>query len=132
MHSLRDITIIADKKRVLDKLRANKEEHAEIVKEAREGYIDKASESLAQRLGQLKEGRLVGLQFSLRVPVDHTEDYTTAITMLEYSTEDTVRLNAQQVRNFIEDHWDWKEEFIAANAAYSGKAAAIRDDRVVR
>ena len=119
--------VMCDRDEVLEKLKENRAKHTKIVKEAREGYVKKAKEALANKLLQLEQGKIVRLQFSLSVPSNHTKEYNTAITMLELHTEDTIELGANEVRQFIEDKWDWQQQFIYGNAAYSGTAAALKD-----
>jgi hypothetical protein len=128
MHMLHDFTITAAKSEVLDTLRENRKTHAAIVAEAREGYVDQAKKALEKRLGQLREGKLASLKFSLRVPQDHTKVYDTVITMLEMHTGAEVALNATQVRNLIEDNWDWKRDFLVGSSAYSKRASDMLDD----
>lgn len=120
-----DFTITANREEVLAKVKANRDEHADIVKEAREGYMKKAEEALQKKLAALREGKLVRLGFSLQPPLDHTKEYDLAITMLELHTGDTVELTAIQVQNFIHDDWDWKQRWSSSNSLYSDKAAAI-------
>lgn len=122
MHALRDMKIEANKIELLDKLRANRKEHAAIVAEAREGYVKKARAALEKRLGQLSEGQIVSLSFRLDVPQDHTKVYDTAIRMLELHQDDTVRLTASQVRNLEMDEWDWTDSFLGTASAYSPMA----------
>lgn len=129
MHVLRGIEIEAQKAVVLEKLKANRETHSKIVKEAREGYVVKARAALDRRLDELKSGRLVGLVFSLAPPQDHTEVYDTAITMLELEVSETVQLNSDQVRNLMMDQWDWSDDFLATNAVYSGIARTTLENR---
>lgn len=122
MRLLNNMTISADKTALLAKLRDNREEHAAIVVEAREGYVKKASAAVEKRLGQLKEGKIVSLHFSLKAPQDHTKIYDTAIRMLELHQDSTITLSAQQVRNLEMDDWDWMDEFLGVSAGYSARA----------
>lgn len=125
MHALSKMTVRANTKDVLSKLRSNRETHAMIVKEAREGYVEKAKLALMARLDDLKSGKIVSLHFSLSPPQDYTKVYDTAINMLEIHQEDTVELDAQQVRNLYMDEWDWRDQFLATNAHYSKMARDI-------
>lgn len=105
-------------------IKADRVEHAQIVKEAREGYVAEAQKVLLKRLAEIKEGRLVGLTFSLSPPQDYTHVYDTAITMLEFEKRDMVRLTDTQVRTLIMDEWDWTRKFLVSNSRMSGKAMA--------
>lgn len=116
------IKIKADRAELLETLKTNRKQHAIIVKEAREGYINKAIAALEKRLAQLKEGKLTHLSFALAIPQDHTAVYDTAIVMLERHTDSTIELNAEAVRSLIEDTWDWSRGFIGSTIEYSPRA----------
>lgn len=128
MNVLSHMTITAKRDEVLATLQKNRELHRQIVVEARAGYVDRARTALAAKLESLKEGKVVALYFELRVPVDQTKVYDTAIRMLKLHQEDTIALDGQQVRNLIEDQWDWSAEFYGTNMKYSDTAAAVRRD----
>lgn len=119
--------VIADKEPLLDKLRGNRAKHAQIVKEAREGYISQAATQLEARLNDLRAGKLTDLTFYLRPPEDHTVDYDTAISMLEMHQEDAVELGAEDCAHFVEDRWDWAKQFFALNKRYSKSATVIAE-----
>ncbi len=108
---------------VLAALRANREKHIKIVKEANEGYLKKAEVELSNKIEKIKAGKVVSLQFSLKMPEDHTEEYDTAIKMLEMHTGAEIELSSNEVRKLIEDKWDWKGSFLSNNAIYSATAA---------
>lgn len=121
----RDLEVVVDVAEALKCLRENKETHKTIVREAREGYVEKAKKALLAKLDRLKSGEIVGLAFSLTVPQDYTHVYDTAIKMLELHMEETVTLNGSQVRCLMMDEWDWTDHFIATNAGYSGTAREV-------
>jgi hypothetical protein len=112
---------------LLEKLRTNRELHAKIVQEAREGYVKSAKVALAHKMEELAAGKIAALTFSLRTPVDCTQVYDTTIKMLEMNVDDTVVLAADEFRNLVEDQWDWSREFYASNASYSRTAATISE-----
>ena len=122
MRAIHGMEIKADRKEVLEKLKENRKNHAQIVKEAREGYVVEAQKVLAKRMVELKEGKLVALTFSLSPPQDYTHVYDTAITMYEFEQRDTVRLNDVQVRTLIMDEWDWTRAFLVSNSRMSNSA----------
>jgi hypothetical protein len=124
MYTLNSMNVVVKKDEVLGTLRKNRELHSKIVREAREGYCKKATVELGKRMEKLKEGRITSLAFSLRMPVDQTSVYDTAIKMLEMHTGETITMSGGEVRNLIEDKWDWTNEFYASNRIYSGTAQA--------
>jgi len=120
---LDSMSIIAKTSEVLATLRTNREDHARIVKEARIGYVERAQVEVTKRLAQLKEGQIVSLSFDLRVPLDYTKVYDTAIKMLELHQQDTIQLEAVHVRNLMQDQWDWTDAFYGTNSVYSKSAS---------
>jgi hypothetical protein len=123
-----DLKVSCNTKEVLLKLRENREKHATIVNEAREGYVTKAKIALAQRMEQLEKGKITNLTFSLTVPLNHTSAYDTVIKMLEMHSEPHITLSANEVSQFIEDKWEWSNQFIGSNAMYSRTAALMNNN----
>jgi predicted exporter len=122
------ITVNCEKGAVLARLKANREQHARLVKEAREGYVEQAKVALAEKLNALASGKLVSLAFALQVPRDYTSQYDTVIAMLEAHTDGHVELEAREFRQFMEDKWDWRDQWIGSNKFYSSGTAALEED----
>lgn len=112
---------------LLSKVRENKEAHAAIVAEAKLGFAEKARSVLESHLEKLKEGKLKELHLHLTSPRDHSREYETIIKMLEMHRNSHIELSADEVRMFVEDKWDWTEEFLQTNSAYSGLALSKRE-----
>jgi hypothetical protein len=120
--------VTCDTEEVLAQLQRNRGLHAQIVAEARQGYVAQAKKALAKRLDELAAGKVVALTFSLRVPADHTAEYDTVIHMLQMHKAKTIELNADETRQLIEDKWDWSRDFLWSNKGYSETAAAAATD----
>lgn len=132
MFEEQELTIVADKEQVLRRLRDNRETHQKIVREARQGYVGKATEALRARLDDFQAGRMPerGLTFhDIHEPADATRDYDAAIETLSLHSTPTIELTQTQVRRYVLNDWDWTHAFIGANAAYSATARQIRDTR---
>jgi len=110
---------------VLAALRRNRKRHAQIVQEARAGYVEAAERALKRKLAEIAEGRMVALHFTLQPPRDMTSAYDTVIGMLEMTSEKELTLTAAEFRQFVQDEWDWAVDFLTANAAYSATARAM-------
>lgn len=125
------LRITARKNAVLETIRKNREEHLEIVAEARRGYLEKATALLKEKLEKVEEakqaqGRRIGsLRVELQEPGDHTSEYDTVIRMLELHQGDTAELNADEVRQFLENKWDWMDQFLRTTSTYSEKARVL-------
>lgn len=122
MYALNGMTITSKKDELLTILKKNRTGHRNIVEEARTGYIEKAREALNAKLDSLVKGKVVALSFGLRLPIDRTSIYDTAIKMLEMHQGDTIDLSHAQVQNLVLDNWDWSAEFRASSILYSKTA----------
>lgn len=125
-------TITALTKTVLDTLRKNLSEHADIVKEAREGYVREAEQALNHRLAQIRDGKIVDLTFRLSPPQDHSKEYQTVIKMLELHLEaggDKIELKAADVQQYVLNNWGWMDAFLLSNSAYSGKSMTLAREK---
>lgn len=109
---------------VLKKMHEHREKHAKIVRQARDGYKEKAKEALENKLAELATGKMIDLSFSLKKPISHLSAYDTIITMLQMHTEPTIVLSSDEVRQFLEDKWEWTGTFMTINSIYSQDAAA--------
>jgi hypothetical protein len=128
MHGI-DMKVSCKTVDVLAMLRKNREGHAAVVKEARKGYIEQAQKVLTKKLRALQEGKLVSLQVALMPPRDYTKTYDTAIKMLEMHTGNNIKMTAMEVRQFIEDEWDWSTDFLMSNSMYSVSARRMSESR---
>ena len=117
------MTVKVEREKLLDTLRKNRERHAKIVKEAQEGYKTKAIEALRSKLNEFTAGKIAYLQFNLQPPLDQTKQYDTAISMLEWSKDETVELESNEFRKLVMDEWDWMNSFLQSNSMYSTEAA---------
>ena len=124
-----NMTVVCKTKEILDILFKNRETHSKLVAEARQGYVKKAKESLKHRLDQLAEGKIVSLQFNITVPQDYTSVYDTAIQMLKLHQNDTIQLPAKEVRQLVQDEWDWMSHFITSNSGYSASTAKLAEEK---
>lgn len=111
--------IKVSKSELLKTLRENLEAHQAAYAEARDGYKDALIAEIEAALAKVKAGDLKYTYSTLTVPVDHSKDYQRAISMLEYSVEDTVLLEERDFQQFVQDEWAWKEAFAASNLQYS-------------
>ena len=115
-------TITAKVSTVLEALHRHRTEHQVMLEEAREGYCEKAAAALAARIDLLKSNKPVDLSFKLSPPRNYTDQFDNIITMLTLHQEsgaETVELKAIDVRRFVQGEWDWYDNFLVANAAYS-------------
>jgi hypothetical protein len=136
LHNI-NIEVEAKTKDVLEILRRNRTAHRKIVQEARAGWLKRCRAELEKRLQEITEGndgclvmlkapKSFNMHFQLPEPQDHTAEYDTVIQSLEMHTGETITLDADAVRQLVENRWDWIEEFLARNSAYSETADRLR------
>ena len=129
MRVLDGMEIEANKEKVLTTLRTNKERHGKIVAEARTGYLKDAEVRLQECLERVRKGETDNVVFLERAPEDYSNVYTAAITSLEFSIQETVKLNASQVQTLLLDQWDWTRSFLVDNSKYSSTATSLSRGR---
>lgn len=109
---------------LLEAIRANREVHRKIFVESQEGYRKAVIAELDKRLREARDGKRIQRFTYMTEPSDHTRDYDRVITMLEMCTEENVELGDQEFGQYVMDQWDWKQQFLHANSAYSVTATA--------
>lgn len=107
---------------ILATIEENRKRHASIVEEAKRGYLEKAEKALTEKLEKIKGGEVVNLYFNIPEPVSYLSTYDTAIKMLKLHKEPIIELNSNEVRQLIEDKWDWSRKFWDTNMNYSQAA----------
>ena len=111
--------VTVDKRELIAKLRTNRENHANLVAEARITYVKEAEKQLRSKLDDLGSGKLAALSFSLKVPQNFTTIYDTVIGMLERHTEPNIEMSGDEYRQLVEDEWSWTSEWVQTNSRYS-------------
>lgn len=108
------------KEQILEKLKANKKQHALDYKEATEKYwvalVTRLNELLA--LATVKKGEKSDFYLALPAPKSYEDRYDTVIEMLSMTTDKEIELTEQEFRQLIMDEWDWKGDFAATIAHY--------------
>lgn len=119
-------TITVDKARLLETLKANREVHAATFKEAMENYpkaladaYAKKAEAVATYNGDLKT---FAQWTSLPIPEEHTEDFDTAIAMLDWAQGDTIALPQHEFEQYVLNKWGWAARFTQNTTNYTAGA----------
>lgn len=112
-----DLHIQVDRLTLIKTLKDNKISHVKTYKDSLEGYKTELVKHAEHNLSLAKEGKHPE-HFPHRRPSNYEPQYTRAIKMLEMSEEETVRLTAVDFARFVEDDWDWKEDFVATSTLY--------------
>jgi len=110
--------ITVDKAELIEKIQANRDEHRSMFIKAQERYRDAMIAELDQALQEARDGRKIRRAFTLPVPEDHTDDFNTAIEMLEWEQGKSVVLDHRDFMRFVQNRWEWAASFAASTQSY--------------
>lgn len=97
-------TVTVSKTELITKLKANRESHSQLFKDALEGYFVEVAKKLDAARAKIKAGKTIQ-HLNFPVPVDHTKQYDEALVMLEMSVDDEIELRRAEFNNYILDQW---------------------------
>lgn len=112
------LTIWVDKVKLLEALKANRDQHAEQYEKAKAGYLRITKEKCNDLAERLANGELIGQQWIDPAPADHTSDYDDVISMMEWSTQESIELTQSQFKQYVQDDWGWKDQWLTSNSGY--------------
>jgi hypothetical protein len=111
-------TITVNKNDLIERLRINREAHVVIFDKAQEVYREQMVAELDRALADAKAGRKIVRMFSLPVPEEHTDDFDTAIAMLEWDTGEEIEINLAEFKMYVENEWGWQRSFAGNTQSY--------------
>lgn len=123
LRGMPDFQITVNKAALLEKLRAGRDEHRTIFESAIEGYRRVVTEALERRIQMLRENKTIEETMRFTVPVDHTDDFTRVIEMLEMDLEANITIDEARYRMYVDNEWDWATNFAASNSGYTTAVA---------
>ena len=101
-------------------IEANKVKHKESYEKAFAGFKATVEKALQTNLENIKKGKKINVYVNEAVPVDHTEDYDRALDMITHNIDSYVILNAEDYSRYVQDNWQWKQQWNTSNAKYIG------------
>jgi hypothetical protein len=124
--AMREIEVL--KARLVETLAANKATHEADFDLAWEGFIDKVLTRIdGMRADTIAARKTPGISYKLGVglnpPVSYSEDYRRALEMCEWEVADTVNLTEDEFKQFVQDEWDWKRQFVSSANLYTGHSS---------
>lgn len=98
----------------------NLAKHNEVLKQAKDGYIKAVKMHLEKHLADVQAGKKVNLRVfaDLEAPMDASAEYQTIISMLEMSTDEVIELTHQQFKQYVQNQWNWRANFVNQNRKY--------------
>lgn len=112
-------TVKVEKAQLLATIKANRDTHRQTFEEALAGWRDRVVVELDKAVADAKAGRRYQTTFDLPQPRDFTSHYDEIIGMLELHVDSTVELNQYEYRQYVNDDWGWKQDFLATNSQYT-------------
>jgi hypothetical protein len=108
---------------LLETVRENRIKHETEYKEALAIWRADCISKMKQNLEDAENNREVVTYIELQKPVDYIKDYDRLISMLEWTEDESVELGAHEFDQYVNDNWNWKEDFSILNSAYLSKKA---------
>ena len=118
-----------DKAKLIERLKSNREKHAEAFEVACTDYREAAVCLLAKELDKLNQvhdnldaGKTVELPtvfFEIELPISYVKDYDLALEMLEDSVESEITLTKKEYRQLWKDDWEWKQREMTKSIFYA-------------
>jgi len=109
------------KEDLLAVIKANRTKHIAEFESASKIFIEDAIEKLTAMLDTARVKGKIIQSLGLIEPQSYTEQYDTAIKMLEMGTDDVIELTHQEFTQYVEDKWSWRNQFVASTAVYNNK-----------
>lgn len=105
---------------LLQHLKTNREKHVIEFAEAMVGYRAAVIAKLKERLVLAEAGEDVNLFSNISKPQCQLASYDEAISMLAWSRDDEIELDRNEFRQYVQDEWSWKNEFVTTASLYKG------------
>lgn len=112
---------------LIEKLKENRDSHAQLYKDAMEGYFVDTEKKLTKKLAELKAGKVLS-SISFSIPRDHTKEYDRLIKMLEMSQDVELVLSSHEFNQYVLDEWinDQEKTMLRAMALSSSNAGLYK------
>jgi len=112
-----DLTISVERKKLIGILQENRAKHEADYEKSVEGYKKFLVEHAAANVDRAASGKHPN-PFPHRKPGNYLPQYDRALGMLALSVDDNVGLSAYDYARFVDDDWDWKDEFVTSTSVY--------------
>jgi hypothetical protein len=113
--------MMMDRERLLEKVKANRGQHARTYREALAAYRQRAAEWHTAQAASIAAGGEVQRALHLPEPEEHIEDYDAAIGMLTWGEDRQVEVDEETFRRLVNDEWDWSGRFSWSTSSYTSR-----------
>lgn len=114
-----DLSVSVDRETLIEILKQNLSNHLDVLEAAMAGYRKELVRVAELNVQRAQDG-LDPERPNGHRPRDYSAQYDRALGMLRLSDQATVSLSMQDYARFVEDDWDWSDDFAAATAMFGG------------
>jgi len=115
-------TVNIKKSDLVEVVTENRNAHRDLYEKAFHGYREECVKNLNLALDAINRGERIQIRIYDVCPKDHTDDYDTVLNMLGLSVDEVIELTHQDFQQYVEDNWNWQEDWKASNSKYYSKA----------
>jgi hypothetical protein len=115
-------TVNVKRDELLKKIMKNREEHRQAFEESVNGFKKEYKKKLSQMLEDAEVDDTYDTNLTLKFPSHHLSEYDQVITMLEMSTDETIKLSDREFSSYVMDNWNWQQSWLRSNSLWSGIA----------
>jgi hypothetical protein len=99
-------------------LEKNRTAHAAEFAEARKAYEEAAIAELTANIESLRKGEKISRYLKAEQPTSYVSYYDKAIAMCKCHTDETIVLSTEQFAHYVQDEWEWREQFRNVTSSY--------------
>ena len=124
VRNITNFTVTVKTTDLVETLKANLNKHRAEFEEAMAGYKEACIKCLRKRASLIANGKTeeepeMWVSFQLPCPRSYANHYEQLLQMLEMATDDELKIDGTQFRQWIQDEWDWKDSHVATRMLYS-------------
>lgn len=110
-------TIKVNKKKLMDQIVENKENHIVEYDKAVIAYKKEALKQLEQQMQEVKQGSL-NARLNLITPIDNRENYDKILAMFEWEEDEVVELEQSEFNEYVQDETQFALQAKMSNMSY--------------
>lgn len=118
-----EMTVTVDKTELLGILRTNREQHVTAYAEAEAAYRALIVKEMRKRANGIDKGGEINTSFfQFKEPEEFTDDFDSAIKMLEWHQGNTLDLSREQFDKYVLNNWEWTNRWQTVVGSYTTSA----------
>ncbi len=122
--SIGNVRVKVKRDELLKILHINLEAHKKAHQEAVKGWELEVVSACEQLIATAEEGKLKDLKPIFKHgarPASHAKEYERVSAMLRHHTEEDIELDERNFDQYVNDNWEWKEQWSTSNAGYRSR-----------